>query len=1413
MKYNFTLKRLLFSCMAVLGLLFSQKGIGQVPTNQALTNATFWHPTNVNYGQPGSGYGPELYNDDAVPTYGVSAADSFTFAATGGAVKVTWGFQNAIDSINKIVIYKNDRPVTNFDLMLFDQSTLALQNVYTYNSTNTPIADSIIFPPGQAIAISDIIGITPPIPPATTRDTVIFANLQGFGANPSFREIQLWTLPACNGSPNATITARLLNGPIEAGANPLPGTINACFGYNVYFNAESNTTSSGHAYQWQINKSGTWVNVPGTGSGNAGFIFKALYDVQVRVIDTCVYSGQFATSNVISVSVDQTGQYQSIPYYMGFDNPWVSSPCLSAPYTNDLPAAAGWTNDPPFLFNSWRQDAGVTPANSGWVSPNNGSYSGAGPRLPYGVAVPAADQRSARIHTSNMPGGLEGNLDLYLDASTPAGDKALYFYYINQGVNNSDSLRVLMSLDEGDTWTRLAGFDSAQLFKKRLIPIQSNNAKTIIRFQGFRKPGTDGSDIGLDSVYVAGPCSGTPTVGKLKPGGTISVCAGTPVNLTTLGTTMAGGLVYTWEESVNGGSFSPVNGGIGSDNLFFTTPPVYDTIQYRLKLQCGTSGTAVYSDTITINTAERTYAQLPYTQGFETWVNKCSTGDMPASAGGGSHWANYPDKANNSWRIDNTTAAAAGWLNVGAAYSPTGAPFTFPGNNRSARFHSSGSFFTQYGNMDLLFNGSGSTGTKEVSFFYLNTSGTDSLKLFYSTDGGRNFALLNSYGNVPSWKQYRLQVPCNTANCVIRFQGWGDYQNTSDIGLDSVTVLPPCTGTPAAGTLTTANPCANTNFTLDLQGTTFTGGLTYTWEKSMDSLNWTPFGNNLPYMTDNISVNTYYRVRVKCNNSGQEDVSPVRLIIVKEFYYCYCESAAEKPVGPDIGNVTVKRMPGGGVSLNNGNATPMNNNSTATKTYTDFRYSIPPVPMYQDSSYSITVSQINSGSFTPPGTTVATYIDFNRDGIFDTSERVMLKNSVNNSFPQQQVEQTFVMPDTAQVGITGMRVIMRQGIHPDVPTCGVDTLGETEDYLIEIRYPPCKGPTNAGTAHVSDTSSCIGYPITLVDTSHEHKRFGVTWLWEYSPDGFSWATLANSVERDTMQYVITGQTYFRLRMLCLSTLDTTFSNVVSVSVNPSYSCYCFSMADGGTKDTSDIGGFSLANIVIPANGPHLLNPNAVSGRTDYTSKDTIHLKIDSTYQMIVYHTQKSGYHGNAKITLFMDLNNDLSYNVGGAYNERIWTGYSSATNFTIIDSITIPAYAIPNTLTGMRLILNNDTGPNAPSDSACGTYTSGETEDFVVMFHVPWSVNVSDPANISQLHVYPNPTEGLFNVRYQAQKPVEDLTITVTSLTGQKMVQHHYKKPGREFARDLDISGVAKGVYLVEIKADNERQIRKLIVK
>src|SRR5690606_22546978 len=129
-----------------------------------------------------------------------------------------------------------------------------------------------------------------------------------------------------------------------------------------------------------------------------------------------------------------------------------------------------------------------------------------------GLSGVPATGRSARFHSSGAFVGEPGNLDLYLNLSAPIGDKQLYFYMLNNqsGLTSGDSLKILMSTDEGLTWTFLAGFDTTtmNIWRKKSVTIPSNAAKTIIRFQGIKSIATNGTDIQLDSVYVAPPCSG-----------------------------------------------------------------------------------------------------------------------------------------------------------------------------------------------------------------------------------------------------------------------------------------------------------------------------------------------------------------------------------------------------------------------------------------------------------------------------------------------------------------------------------------------------------------------------------------------------------------------------------------------------------------------------------------------------------------------------------------------------------------------------------------------------------------------------------------------------------------------------------------------------------------------------------------
>lgn len=1366
-------------------------------------------PANGGYFYNGSGgantasgvynaYGAYQYNNDTVVAFPNVSGVNYTYVGSSAPNNYILFYKTNLPStfsVNKIVFYYDYRPMQSCTIQYWNGSSYVTAMNYVNNG------DFITNKGAHNYVVDSIM-----LPQTITTDTLKISNISGtiIYTNPTFREIRMYNLSSCSGTPSVSITG--------------PASLSPCYGSVVFLHStQSPTLTWGHNFQWQYATIGssTWTSIAGANS--PGYSFEANASLQYRVIDTCLSSGQTAISNTVQVNVTQP-TYQSVPYYQGFDAAWTTG-CSASPYSADIPAA-GWTNTYPYGDSSWRrndQSGTTTTTNTAlWPSVTTGQYS------PTNIS----GGYSARLHTSKFMTNIPANLDLHLDCSGQTGNKQLYFYMINTlsatPLSGGDSLRVLMSQDLGNTWTQLGSYDSAGAWRRRSLPIASNNAQTIIRFQGIRI-NTDGggTDIGLDSVYVAAPCSGNPVAGHITPGGTVNACAGNSYNLTTIGTSMAGNLVYTWQQSLNGGAtWTNVTGGSGYNTLFFTTPPLYDTVYYRLQVQCGATGTAVFSDTMKFNITSPSagYAPIPYSQNFDnTWLSSCTFNqNIPDN-----YWANTPGTGNSSWRRVDAASSASWTAATGGAWFPT-LPQAFDGLY-CARFHSYQVPTGTMGNLDLQLDCSATTGSKQVGFAYMNTSGNDSLKVLFSSDAGNTFSLLGSYTTTTTWTYYTLLMPSNSATTVLRFQASSEGGST-DIGLDTVTVIPPCTGAPNPGIISTANPCPGANFTLLLQGSSVAAGLTYQWQDSIPGVS-AQFNNiagatGLSYTT-NILINHYYRVKVKCTNSGITTITPLRLVQLAQFYYCYCASGASVSSGADIGNVSIKRLPGQSLALNNGVAVPLINNGSSYNTYTDYRYYIPPTPnsvpitpLYHDSTYVIMVTQINSGAFTP--STVSVWIDTNRNGVFDPGEKYMQAYTSNTSNPSQQVVDTFVMKDSAFVGITGMRVVLEQGYNSTPAPCGFASGGgETEDYLVEIRYPPCDGPPNAGTAIISDTSSCVGYTISVVDTSHEHKRYGIDWRWQYSPDGNSWADILSSIGHDTIVQTITGQSYYRLRIICNHNnlaFDTTYSNVVSVSINPSYSCYCFSLADGGNLDSSDIGAFQLGNLVVNTGGPHLLNAFAYRDRTDYTKLGVLDLWVDSTYPIKVYHIMRSATHADAKVTLFMDFNNDLQYNVTPSYTELVWTGYTTATNFLLADSITIPPYAIPGVKTGMRVILNNNTAPNIPSDEACGTYTSGETEDYVVQFHDA-SQGVNNISNITQLMLYPNPTEGRFTVDFVARKPVNNVAVIVTSITGQKISEQHYSNVGKDFSKGIDLTGMSRGVYLVELKVDDERLVRRVIIK
>ncbi|MBA4850600.1 GEVED domain-containing protein [Emticicia sp. BO119] len=75
------------------------------------------------------------------------------------------------------------------------------------------------------------------------------------------------------------------------------------------------------------------------------------------------------------------------------------------------------------------------------------------------------------------------------------------------------------------------------------------------------------------------------------------------------------------------------------------------------------------------------------------------------------------------------------------------------------------------------------------------------------------------------------------------------------------------------------------------------------------------------------------------------------------------------------------------------------------------------------------------------------WIDFNKNGIFETTDRVFM---TQDSVPGGQISGSFIIPDTfVTQTYTRMRVILSMEEEASLP-CGPYTVGESEDYLISI---------------------------------------------------------------------------------------------------------------------------------------------------------------------------------------------------------------------------------------------------------------------------------------------------------------------------------------------------------------------------
>ena len=1124
--------------------------------------------------------------------------------------------------------------------------------------------------------------------------------------------LNLNVLAACSGTPTAGTT-----------------TVNRtsiCTPTAVTLGLTGSSVATGLTYQWQSSTNGgtTWTNISGATSST--FVTAPVaVTTQFRAVVTCS-NGQSANSTPATVTVNAP-TYATLPYTEGFDNTWVDA-CSTRDIPNNNWRMTASATDPDA---SWRRDDDG--ASAGWTSPTYGIYS---PTFTNGT-------NSARFHSGYASSGTIGLLDLY--ANLPAGTKILTFDYIN--INGTDSLTVHVSTDGGATFgPALLRLNTASAWTPQTVTFGATSATSVIRFRARGDFGS--SDIGIDnlSLSVLPVCSGTPTAGTTTVSRT-SICAPTAVTLGLTGSSVASGLTYQWQSSTNGTTWTNIN---GATTPTYTTAPLTASTFFRAVVSC-TGGQSANSTPVQVLYSAPTYASLPALENFDnTWVDACGTRDVPTN-----NWRSTPSPADvdASWRRDDD-GTAGGWTGPTlGAYTPTSSQGT-----NSARFHSYNANNGTVGTLDYYINMS-QAGSKRLTFDFINTSGTDSLTVHLSTDGGVTFgpALLR-LNTAATWANQALLITSTSATSVIRFRGRGDF-GVTDIGLDNVRVestsgcLSPAGLTVTATTTTTAS-------------LSWVAGGTGTYTIEYGPVGFTPgTGTSVP----NITGTTYTLTNLTPG-------TPYQFYVTQN-----CGGTVSAAGGPIVFNTQITNDdPTGAITLTVGTScTPVAGTNVGATTTTANGYTNPGT------------NPNNCGTASAPKdvwfkfTTAAT-------GPTSTAVRITVTGtpaSQLRAFSATSAAGPFTQIGCAATSSTAV-----------APNLDLTTLTPSTTYYVRVSgygstdpqgpfticaslLPNCQDPVTPAAGIITSTTVTLSWG--GVQTT------GSTYEIQYGPQPLTLGqgtTLTGIAGQTTTLSNLTSSTNycFYVRQNCGSV------NGFSAWVGP----ICFTTAVGVPLNDEPCGAVSLA---VNGSGQLTQTNGTNVGATTTQSQTGIILPAcspanapsDVWYRVTVPAGQTS-------------LNVALSGTAAGMI--RLYTAASCSTGFNLVQCRSASG---PNVGVGSQVFTGLTAGTTYYI--AISGYGTNDTRGAFVIGDV--TTSTAKQLAGGQVSIFPNPASGgvELNLRVSGAKSGA-LQYDMLNALGQVVLSRSVEVRNGNLDQTINTAGLAKGLYQVRLRIGNEVLVQKVVI-
>jgi hypothetical protein len=167
----------------------------------------------------------------------------------------------------------------------------------------------------------------------------------------------------------------------------------------------------------------------------------------------------------------------------------------------------------------------------------------------------------------------------------------------------------------------------------------------------------------------------------------------------------------------------------------------------------------------------------------------------------------------------------------------------------------------------------------------------------------------------------------------------------------------------------------------------------------------------------------------------------------------------------------------------------------------------------------------------------------------------------------------------------------------------------------------------------------------------------------------------------------------------------------------------------------------------------------------------------------------------------------IDFNKNGVFeaNEEMVSG-SSSSSATLSSTFTVPTTALSG-LTRMRVSMKYNA-----AQTACETFAYGEVEDYTVNIGTPaiagfaavqTGLSIGNEDSISDIVMYPNPTENILYVRMMDNR---EGTYRLVNLVGQQV------DAGTLTENGINVSKLGIGVYIIEVN-DGQKTSSKKFVK